>query len=370
MAQELADGGAPHRRDGTHRAHCCECVGDIFVVRITLVAMVMVSSYLRSTVFPVSLRTRPPFARIRDGSLLPERMEAMQDGGASCITIAERSGESGELESTREVAVWLRCSLRQRSDTKTIMSETYDISIEIDGERFRGAWSNLMGEMVVYYRGFTASTYPVPEEPDTMAKEMLASLVREHDVDLDALPNSIPEAIRVAAHEFMNADMDEECEAIEDLVHAFGESPIDSLPHQQLAWMCVNALSMIVPSWKHMCDDDVAEPAHAKLVQKLLDADIQIDLSSMSTPLIAKRNGIPVADCDECRLRPTAEAIAKTAAFMQTGESNAAIDALSSAYDAYEEGCHIDEAPERFSEWLALEVLQPSLECKPIKDVV
>ena len=250
------------------------------------------------------------------------------------------------------------------------MTETHDISVEIDGKRFNGAWSDVMGEMVVYYNGFTASTYPVPEEPDTIAKELLADLVREHYCDLESLPKSIPEAIRVSAHELLNADMDEDFEAIEDLVHSFGDSPNDSLANQRLAWLCVNSLSMIVLSWKHMCDDDLAEPAHAKLVQKLLDATIQVDLDSMTTPIIAKRNGVPVADCDECRLRPTAEAIASTATFLQTGKYSAAINAIWSAYNAYEEGCHLADAPETFSEWLVQDVLQPSLECRPIHGVV
>ncbi|CAN0446973.1 unnamed protein product, partial [Hapterophycus canaliculatus] len=49
------------------------------------------------------------------------------------------------------------------------MSETHDINVEVDGTRFDGAWSNVMGEMIVYYNGFTASTHPVPEDPDTVA---------------------------------------------------------------------------------------------------------------------------------------------------------------------------------------------------------
>jgi hypothetical protein len=123
---------------------------------------------------------------------------------------------------------------------------------------------------------------------------------------------------------------------------------------------------MIVPAWKHMCDGNAPEETLNDLRKWLRDPMHAVDWATVITPAVGRRDGVPVGDCDACRLIPTADAVASTARYLQSADPADATAALLSASSAYDEGCHSDDAPDRFEKWPVFDVLQAALECKPI----
>lgn len=241
------------------------------------------------------------------------------------------------------------------------LPDIHQISVDVAGERFEGSWYIILSNMVVNYNGYTSKTPKRSSDADEVAVRMLRDLVEKHYVQLESIPTSIPQAIRLAAHQYMNSPEED----TDGFVASFGESGIGSAVHKQLSWLCVNALSMIVPAWKHMCDGNAAEDTYINLRQWLQDSSHPVDWPVATTPAIAKRNGIRVGDCDVCRLEPIADAVASAARYLQSGQPDDATASLLSASDAYDEGCHSRDAPDRFGKWLVFDVLQASLDCRP-----
>ena len=181
-------------------------------------------------------------------------------------------------------------------------------------------------------------------------------------MQLESLRAVVPHQLLAAAHEYVNSA--EEDVATEEFVAALGDP--GRLSHQQISWLCVNALSMIVPTWKHMCDGDAAGEVYGQLRNWLEDSSHEIDWVVATVPAVARRNGERVEDCDACRLEPTADAIASAAAYLHTSKPSDAIACLLAANSAYQEGCHTADAPERFEKWLVFEALPVSLQCEPV----
>lgn len=244
------------------------------------------------------------------------------------------------------------------------LPEIHDLRVEIEGRRFDGCWYIVGDDMVVNYNGYTASTRQRQTNADDIAQAMLRDLVEKHYVRLESISTSVPQPIRLAAHRYVNAS-DEES-AAQELVASFGDSTAGTLAHRQLSWLCVNGASMVVPAWKFMCDGNAAEETLNDLREWLQNPLHAVDWATAIRPAVGRRNGIPVGDCDACRLEPTADAVASTARYLQTADPADAATALLSASYAYSEGCHSEEAPERFEKWLVFDLLLPALECKPV----
>ena len=247
------------------------------------------------------------------------------------------------------------------------LPDVHEISVDVDGQRFDGSWYIILNDMVVNYNGYTASTAERKAGADEVAVRLLRDLVEKHYTRLESISAAIPHAIRLAAHRYVNSP-DEDSGAA-DFVASFGDSVKESAIHQQLSWLCVNALWMIVPAWKHMCDGNAAEDTFNNLRQWLQDPTHTVDWPTATTPAIALRNGVRVGDCDACRLEPTADAAAHAARYLQSAHSVDAAATLLSASYAYDEGCHSIDAPDRFEKWLVFEALQTSLQCRPLNKV-
>jgi hypothetical protein len=243
------------------------------------------------------------------------------------------------------------------------LPDIHDISVDIDGKRFNGSWYIILNKMIVNYNGYTASIPELATDPNEIAGRMLRDLVMKHYTPLELIPTEIPFAIRVAASQYINSS-DEDIAAA-DFVASFGKSVPSSEVHQQLSWLCVNALSMIVPAWKDMCDSNAAEDTFNNLRRWLQDPTHRVDWETATTPAIGLRNGERVGDCDSCRLEPTADAVANAAKYLRSAEPVHATNCLLSASYAYAEGCHSQDAPDRFEKWLVFYVLQHSLDRKP-----
>ncbi len=244
------------------------------------------------------------------------------------------------------------------------LPDIHEICVDVNGEHFDGSWYIILYDMVVNYNGYTSSTPERATDANEVAVKMLRDLVVNHYVQLEDIPASIPHDIRLAAHRYTNSNEEETSTA--EFVASFGESVSDSTLHKQLSWLCVNALSMIVTSWKHMCEGNEAEDTSNNLRRWLQDSTHPVDWPVATTPAIARRNGVPVGDCDACRLNPTANAVASAAKYLQSAHPDDATASLLSASYAYDEGCHSADAPDRFEKWLVFDVLQTSLECKPL----
>lgn len=247
------------------------------------------------------------------------------------------------------------------------LPDVHEISIDVDGKRFDGSWYIIWNRMIVNYNGYTASIPELTTDANEVAERMLRDLVTKHYIPLELIPETIPLAIRVAAVQYINSA--EEDVAGAEFVASFGESVPASEVHQQLSWLCVNALSMIVPAWKYMCDSNTAEDTFNSLQQWLQDPSHRVDWQAATTPAIALRDGVRVGDCDACRLEPTADAVANAARYLQSAEPAHATNCLLSANEAYGEGCHSRDAPDRFPKWLVFDVLPTSLERRPINKV-
>lgn len=248
------------------------------------------------------------------------------------------------------------------------LPETHNISVEIEGQRFDGCWYDLRGEVNVIYNGYGASTYDRETNANDVALAMLCTLVQKHYIKLESIPARLPQRIRLAAHDYVNAS-DEES-AAQALVASFGDSIAGALVHKQLSWLCVNGTSMVVPAWKYMCDGNAAEETLNDLRTWLQDPAHSVDWASAVTPAVGRRGGVPVGDCDACRLEPIADAVASTARYLRSADPVDATAGLLSARYAYDEGCHSDEAPDRFEKWLVFEVLEAALDCRPVGGIV
>jgi hypothetical protein len=244
------------------------------------------------------------------------------------------------------------------------LPEIHKISVDFDGERFEGAWWVIGGGLIVGYIGYTDSTFEWGADANKIATTMLRKLVRKHYVKLEQIPMTIPEPIRLAAYRYVNASLEES--VTEEFVASFGDSVPGSLVHERLSWLCVNAISMIVPAWKHLCDDNIAEQLYDDLRRWLADPTRAVDWPTATTPAVGRRNGVQVEDCDACRLEPTADAVASTARYLQIADAADAIAVLSSAGHAYNEGCHSRGAPDRFQKWIVFEVLESAVKCEPL----
>ncbi len=247
----------------------------------------------------------------------------------------------------------------------------HDISIEIGGERFEGCWYIVLGDMVVYYDGQTAKTPLSKANVADTPWRMLRELVEKYYTRLDSISLTIPQAVRLSARELVNTgfrlgNARREEAVTAKFVMSFGESVAGSLVHQQLSWLCINAVSLIVPAWKHLCDGNAAEETFESLRRWLQDPTQTVDWSSAVQPAVALRAGIRVGDCDTCRLELIADAVASSARYLQSADSAEATATLLSATWAYEEGCHPQDAPERFEKRLIHEVLPAAIECQPL----
>ncbi|QDU37203.1 hypothetical protein Mal4_15120 [Maioricimonas rarisocia] len=245
------------------------------------------------------------------------------------------------------------------------LPEIHEISVDVDGRQFDGSWYVVLQDMIVNYNGFTASTNGCPSNADEVAKGMLRQLVAAHYVRPESIPAGLPPSVREAAHRYINESLEESQAA--SFVASFGKAERGALLHRQLSWMCVNALAMIVPAWKYMCDGNAAEETYLDLRQWLGDPSHPVDWKSATTPAVATRDGLRVGDCDACRLEPIASAVAHTARYLQSADPADATESLESADEAYDEGCHSRGAPDRFSKWLVFDVLPRALACRPIE---
>lgn len=241
------------------------------------------------------------------------------------------------------------------------LPEVHEIEAVIDGRRFEGAYYFVLGDLIVNYNGFTTSVRKPAADVRKVALNMFRDLVREHYVPLDAIPTELPQPIREAAHAFLNSFDDDR--PTENLVASFGDSTLGSHVHTQLSWLCINVLEPIVPFWKYMCDDDAPEQKFRELRNWLNDPSCEVDWSSACQPDVALSDGVVVADCDACRLKPIARAVAKTAEYLRTADSWAAAKAILSACSAYDEGCQPSDAP-GFEQWVVFDVLPASFRCE------
>ena len=220
--------------------------------------------------------------------------------------------------------------------------------------------------MIVNYNGYT-KTVPKPTitEANATASELLRELVAKHYVPLDSMPKHLPMDLRIAAHRYINSLEGNAC----DLLRSIFSSSKASNVHKQLSWLCVNSLSMIVPSWKRLCEGTVAEESLNQLRNWLENPSYSVRWDAISIPRIAAKDGTPIADCDACRLEPIANAVANAATYLELGRLENASECLLSIHSAYEEGCRPLKAPNRFETWLVFHALRASLECKSIGDV-
>lgn len=246
---------------------------------------------------------------------------------------------------------------------KFSLPKVVDIQTEMAGRTIKGSFYEVLGDLVVNYNGRTASVKKPKTHLHEVALELFQKLVQEHYVPISAIPGELPEPMREAALEYVNS-MDED-ESVRALILSFGEFPIGSRVHQQVSWLCVNSLHLIVPFCKWMCGDDGPERILASMIRWLKDPSYPLDWESARRPLEARLGGVKIEDCDACRVEPIAQAVACCADYMQTANIDSAVKTLLSAWGAHAEGAWPPDQDQPFELWLVQIALPHAYRCEP-----
>jgi len=212
-----------------------------------------------------------------------------------------------------------------------------DIEVDIDGRPFRGTYSFMLGDLIVYYNGRAKTVRKSTEHVHEIALDLLRQLVEQYYVEMDSVPEELPQRMREAAHVYANSFGEDE--PIRALIETFGEALVGSGVHTQVSWLCVNAIQPIVPFWKMMCDDDAPERTLAELGQWLNDRTHPVDWESARQPAVARCDGLRIVDCDACRVEPIAGAVVCCADYLENGDIDSAVGAIFEAQGAKSEGC-------------------------------
>ena len=240
-----------------------------------------------------------------------------------------------------------------------------DLEISVDGRTVTGAYSVVLGDLVVYYNGHTASVRKPETNVYETAMQMLQDLVRQNYIEIDRVPGELPEPIRKAAVEYVNS-FDEDA-PIRELIKAFGQADIGSQVHTQVSWLCINALQPIVPFWKAICDDDAPQQLLAELLRWMNDRSYRINWETARQPLIARRDGLKIVDCDACRVEPIANALAHCAAYLQTANSDSAVKVILEAWGAHAEGCWSEDETRPYEQWFIEVALPNAYQCRAVR---
>ena len=238
--------------------------------------------------------------------------------------------------------------------------QPHNITIDVDGERHSGDWCIMLNDLVVYFQGFALSC-PVPTtDRESVAKEMLKTLVLEHYVPRELLATVVPQHLLDPAHKYLNTFDDDE--PLKELIAAMGPFTVGSTGYLQVARMAVDATGLVVPYWKMLCDDDAPAQIYARLRSWLQDSSISIDWQASRQPCVARSDGHIIEDTDSCRLEPIATAVASLASYLQSANPRDAVRCLQSVSEAYSEGCHSAGAPDSFEKWLVIAALPRALQ--------
>jgi len=237
------------------------------------------------------------------------------------------------------------------------LPEVTDIEADVDGRRVTGAYSVMLGDLVVYYNGHTSSIRKPTRNMRELAIEMLQELARKNYIGIESVPSELPQHIREAAVKYANCPDDDEL--IRELIVSFGPSTVGSDVHVQVSWLCVNAVQPIAPFWKAMCDDDTPEQTLLKLRRWMNDRAQPVDWELARRTLVGYRDGRRIEDCDACRVEPIAKALASCADYLHTAHLESAVETILEAWGAYSEGCWPESEERPFERW-AVEVAIPN----------
>jgi hypothetical protein len=224
-----------------------------------------------------------------------------------------------------------------------------DISVKVNGRRIKGSYSIILGNLVVYYRGRTSSIRKPETDLDAVASQVLEELIRQTRAETEAAPNDLPPHIRAAAAKCVE-DFEED-RRIRRLIDSFGPSIVGSDAHMQVSWLCLNVLTPVVPAWKSVCDDDAPEQILAELRGGMSDPSRAVGWERAERPLVGRRNGIPIGDCNACWIEPIARGVAGCANYLRTANVASAVTAIQEAWTAYNEGCWPQSEQRTFEKW-------------------
>lgn len=238
------------------------------------------------------------------------------------------------------------------------LPEVIDIKTEVDGRRICGAYSVILGHLIVYYKGDGQTGPPPGADRHEVAVRMLQEIVRRRDAKRATVSPMLPPEVRLAAKRY--ADSFEDEQAVRELVLSFGQPVVGSKAHARVSHLLVNSLTLVVPFWTELCDDDAPVAAHRELAGWLADRARPVDWAATRRIAVARRDGLVIRDCDICRARPIAEAVACTAGFLQDGVIDAAVEAISLLDIAADEGCWPRAETRSFQRWLVETALPPA----------
>lgn len=125
------------------------------------------------------------------------------------------------------------------------LPEGTEIEVEDGGRRFRGDYSVMLGDLIVYYNGHTASVRKPDTDMHDTAIDMLRQLVRENYVEIDSVPSDLPQRIREAAWKYVNSFDDDE--------------PVRNL--DQVIWRSECRIGTPCPSVLALCQRDTTDCA-------------------------------------------------------------------------------------------------------------
>ncbi|HEY0076867.1 MAG TPA: hypothetical protein VGB77_22475, partial [Abditibacteriaceae bacterium] len=135
----------------------------------------------------------------------------------------------------------------------------------------------------------------------------------------------------------------------------------------QICWLCINALQPIVPCWKAICDDDAAQQMLDELQRWLNDHSSPINWKMARRPLVARRDGIKIVDCDACRVEPIANALAHCADYLRTANPDSAAKVILEVWGAHAEGCWPEDEDRSYEQWFIEVALPNAYQCQTVR---
>lgn len=206
---------------------------------------------------------------------------------------------------------------------------------------------------------------PIPEElTKAFAERLLIELVGYHYVGADELTGRVPKDVVEAAVAYLDQSQTEDAEMI--LLESLLNDAPGPIGRDRVAWLCFNAIKSVLSAWRNSGGDVLLERCMGLLREQLRGRFVEESQLDQVGDVPPREPN----DCVACMTEPVRDAVRMAVGYVQRGNTDEAIEALGSVYDAIGEGAWSYKASNEyeFSAWLVREALPVSYQRKEIPD--
>jgi hypothetical protein len=232
-------------------------------------------------------------------------------------------------------------------------------------------------ELRVYYYGRRGSKFiKVDRETniDLIARQIFRQLIDKHYTPIERIDPNLPLCIRQAAFNYANSFEDEELDSDYGItnffVESFGSQSVGSVSHNQVSWLCLNALKCVIPAWTTSCNLPTARNTLNQLLEYMRQGGSISNWEDLCEPPIPTHNGQRINDCEAGMLNSIAEGVAFAARYIRYGNPDDAAEVLCNAYGAADEGAWRSKTGISFNQWVVFVALPTSFDCRELDDAL